>query len=511
MKKKITIRPPLEPLEVYLAAAENPVGKRQWRIIFRRKRARKILTREQVTAIKRGRRVLRRDMKERGLKRLSDFEEMATNLGLYFDRKGLLWPLILWFSRGHTALKILATTTVLTTLVTVTEPVIEYLTEYLTEYVTEYVTEYQTEYITEYVTEYVTEYLEKLLDKDRFTINLSHDMLNTGFELSEKPFDDPEFNAETDSKQYLFAMPVARIPCISISQIPHEVDQLENNTVKEYFTYTFYTRYINKTAEQDMGGDLDRYAVNYDWGIRIHTEGLNTTTNEGTESTETPEGTPKVSDAIWVMVIQDGEVIVSAKADVNREGELIPQMIPTQEVLESQRIAFRDRSVDYINLGLSRIDSDLDVDDLHDLEGEFGSRADDLREEIEAYFDVEGIQDLTRLMFRTENWRERYKIVGDYDNYNFYQVSAEEFVSEEMVVERTREGVRPWIDGVNEEQHKYTVVIWLEGDDPQCTNALMDGFIGMNFQIKSEHEEYVDTIITPSTDTTTPTTPVGGA
>ena len=58
----------LEKLEVYLIAADNPVGRKQLRPIFRRKRARKVLTREQVVAIKRGRMVLRREMKEQGFK-----------------------------------------------------------------------------------------------------------------------------------------------------------------------------------------------------------------------------------------------------------------------------------------------------------------------------------------------------------------------------------------------------------------------------------------------------------
>lgn len=508
-KKRFTIGKPLESLEVYLLAADNPIGKRQLRPILRRKRAKKVLTREQVTAIKRGRRVLRRDLKERGIKNPNDFEEMAVSLGLYFDRKGLLWPLILWFSRGNTAMKILATTAVMTTVMTVTEYVVEYVTEYVTEYLTEYVTEYVTEYKTEYLTEYVKEYVKEIMDRDRFTINLSDEMMKTGFELSEKAFNDPTFNAEEDSKLALFAIPVTKIPCISIAQIPHEVDTFENNTIQEYFTYTFYCRYINKDAERDTSGDYEKYKVNYDWAVRIHTEGLNTTTNQengetdperdaAPEDTEQPESGLKVSDAVWVMVIQDGEVIVSAKADVDENGEIIPQMIPTQHILETKRIAFMDRSIDYINLGLSKIHRDINVDNIHDLETVFGEEWETYNQKVEDYFEVEGIQDLTRLMLRTENWRERYKVVGASDNYNYYQVVAEEFVSDEMVMERKGTEVLPWIDDHNEEFHKFTVVIWLEGDDPQCTNELMDGFIGLNFQIKSEHEEYVDNIITPA-------------
>ena len=119
----------LERLEVYLLAADNPIGHKQLRPIFRRKRSKEVLTREQVTAIKKGRRVLRKEMKEQGLKRRIDFEVTATNLGLYFDRNRLLWPFFLWLIRDNTIAKVLATTAVLTTVVTVTEPVIEYVTQ----------------------------------------------------------------------------------------------------------------------------------------------------------------------------------------------------------------------------------------------------------------------------------------------------------------------------------------------------------------------------------------------
>ncbi len=468
------LKPKLEPLEVYMLAAENPVGKRQLRPVFRRRRSRVVLTREQVTAIKRGRRVLRKDMKERGLKRWSDFDETATSLGLYFDRRGLAL-IIPWFLGGSTALKILATTVVVTMLVTVFEPVTEYVTQYMTEYVTEYVTEFQ--------------------DKDRFTINLSDELLNTGFELSETPgFENPQ--------QTLFSVPVTRVPCVSITQIPHDVAQIPNNTVKEYFTYSFYCRYINKNAEADTAGDLSKYAVNYDWGIRKHIEGLNTTapTTGPSDPTAAQSGV-QVSDAIWLIVIRDDEVIIAAKAEKDEEGNLIPQMIPTQKVLESQRVAFKDRSMDYINLGLARIHPDITVDTVGDLESLFGAQANQYEAQVNAYFDAEGIQPLTRLMLKTADWKSHYKEVGSYDNYSYYQVIAEEFKSDDVLVERTVEGVLPWIKDRNEEVHKYTVVIWLEGDDPQCTNELMDGHIGLNFQIKGENEEYVDAIITPTVPT----------
>jgi hypothetical protein len=38
--------------------------------------------------------------------------------------------------------------------------------------------------------------------------------------------------------------------------------------------------------------------------------------------------------------------------------------------------------------------------------------------------------------------------------------------------------------------HKYTVILWLEGDDPDCTNELIGGHLGleMNFRMIKVHE-----------------------
>ena len=34
------------------------------------------------------------------------------------------------------------------------------------------------------------------------------------------------------------------------------------------------------------------------------------------------------------------------------------------------------------------------------------------------------------------------------------------------------------------EMHKYTVVIWLEGDDPDCTNDLIGGHFGLEMYFR---------------------------
>lgn len=471
----------LDRLEVYLLAADNPIGKRQFRLIFRRKRNKEVLTREQVTAIKRGRRVLRQEMKERGMKRRIDFEVTATNLGLFFDRNRLLFPFYLWLIRDKTALKVLATTAALTTLMTVIQPVIEYITEYVTQYLTQYVTQYVPEYITQYVTKIEKEYLTEY--KDRFTISISGGLEDAGLELSEtEDFANPS--------AYLTALPSWNIPCISIAQIPWNVDEPEIESSSDYFSYTFYCRYFNDNADQNSAESLSKYAIDYDWALRIHSEGVNTTDTDETSDV-------KVSDAVWYMVIQNGEVIISAKGDVDKDGNIIPASLPSPEVLENNQVAFVDRSIDYINTGLAKIDPLLNVDNINRLDTIFSTQReiDAIQAQIDAYFDKEGIQNLTRLMLRTEDWRDYYKIVATRDNFNYYQVVADEFVSDQTITSGTRMNMHPG------EYDEYTVVVWLEGDDPQCSNMLMNGFIGLDFQIVTKGEGFMDVIVTPGEST----------
>ncbi|MBO4390938.1 MAG: hypothetical protein J5825_08770 [Lachnospiraceae bacterium] len=55
----------------------------------------------------------------------------------------------------------------------------------------------------------------------------------------------------------------------------------------------------------------------------------------------------------------------------------------------------------------------------------------------------------------------------------------EEFLSSNLVMRETQEGFAP------KDKDKYTVVIWLEGNDPDCVDDIIGGTIkfGMNFKI----------------------------
>ncbi|MBQ2899882.1 MAG: hypothetical protein IJE28_09065 [Oscillospiraceae bacterium] len=396
-----------EKLETYLLAADNPVGKEQLRPFFKRKRSGEVLTREQVFAIKRGRKLLRKEMRAQGMKRRIDFEITATNMGLYFDRNKLFWPFFLWLIRDNTVLKVLATTAVITTAVTVSVPVVEYIQQIVTEY------------IEKIVEQIVQQQVEK--EVDRFTISLSDEMLNSGFTLSETiDFE----NASTN----LVAAAVEGVPCISIRDIPLDVNDYEGRYPDDsFFAYTFYCRYESTVSEP----------IDYDWSINI--------TREDEVVVEDPETLEQrsyfVSDAIWVMVFEDNEMLFYAK--VGEDGEI--EALPAKDIT--------DRGYE----GGPHID-------------------------------------------HAKSPEEQYEIVQEGHYFDYYRVKPINYVSETVVAKGRMENVLPFDISVFDPEaefdpenpngiHKYTVVIWLEGDDPECTDALIGGSIGMNFSIKFAEDE----------------------
>ena len=200
----------MESLETYILAAENTEGKKQ----RGRRRATDTLTKEQVKAIKKGRKVLRKEMRAKGLKDKGDFELTAANLGLYFDKpRWLLW--LRWFFHGKGLAALLGA------LVALLGVLFLYAS----------VTQLQ----------------------GHFTINMSNGMFDQGFILSETP----DFaNATT----HLFCTPAENVPCVSISNLPESLDAIDGQHNAVYFAYTFYCR--NEGSE----------TVDYEWQVNLNSE-----------------------------------------------------------------------------------------------------------------------------------------------------------------------------------------------------------------------------------------------
>lgn len=58
-----------------------------------------------------------------------------------------------------------------------------------------------------------------------------------------------------------------------------------------------------------------------------------------------------------------------------------------------------------------------------------------------------------------------------------------EFRDDETIILEKRDGLNPG------ERDKVTIVIWLEGDDPECVNAILGGEMKMHMDIFEEHVE----------------------
>ena len=196
------------------SAASQPAvdsGKAQRRL-FKKTRAGVVLTRDEVKAIKAGRKKLRKELRERGLKQKSDHELTAASLGLYFDKKN--GALLAWFRRHWLAglIGLLAMLLLVLTLFSMVSHARGY-----------------------------------------FTINLTEGMFREGFTLSEtKGFENPTIQ--------LFSTPAEEVPCLSISHLPTDVDSIDGSHNENYFAYTWYLRNEGEST------------VDYEWDLLINAE-----------------------------------------------------------------------------------------------------------------------------------------------------------------------------------------------------------------------------------------------
>lgn len=204
---------PKKPKQPKKEAVTAPSGGKRQRRIFKKKRGGIVLTREEVKAIKAGRKKLRRELRERGIKSRREFEVTAATLGLYFDKKTTLIPWLLrhWLAGLLTLLALLTLTLFLFSLVTRT--------------------------------------------RGLFTINLSDGLFKEGFVLSDTAgFEHPSVQ--------LFAEPATDVPCVSIKRISTDVDEIDGEHNDDYFAYTFYIRNEGENT------------VSYDWVLEISSESM---------------------------------------------------------------------------------------------------------------------------------------------------------------------------------------------------------------------------------------------
>lgn len=321
-------------------------GEKAQKRLFKKRRAGVVLSQDEVRAIKEGRKKLRKEMKARGIKSRREFELVAGGLGLYFDKRRGFW---LWFLRHWLAALLGALGLLLLGLL-------------LFAAVTQL--------------------------RGHFTINMSDGMFREGFTLSETVgFENPTTQ--------LFATPATNVPCISIGQIPLNIDEIDGQHNDTYFAYTYYIRNEGEST------------VSYDWQMDINSQSKH------------------LSEATWAAVFEDGALQFYAKASADGT----PQALPAMD----------DNSRGYITLPIRELASDS----------------------------------------------EQFQKIKTVDQITYYRVIPQNFQSESIITTGTQTGVKPM------EVHKYTVVLWLEGDDPDTTDEMIGGHLGveMNFQLVSEKKQ----------------------
>ena len=68
----------------------------------------------------------------------------------------------------------------------------------------------------------------------------------------------------------------------------------------------------------------------------------------------------------------------------------------------------------------------------------------------------------------------QYELLKETEALTYWRLIPKPFASEDVVATGGQTGVAPG------DVHKYTIVIWLEGDDPDCTNDLIGGHLGLD-------------------------------
>ena len=92
---------------------------------------------------------------------------------------------------------------------------------------------------------------------------------------------------------------------------------------------------------------------------------------------------------------------------------------------------------------------------------------------------IKNVDEAVRIMVFRNGEKKIYAKINDYTGKPEENTVA--FYSDEIPVLEGRKNFKP------NDIDKYTIVVWIEGDDPDCVNALIGGEIKMHMEITEEH------------------------
>ncbi|MBR7098423.1 MAG: hypothetical protein IKC59_03325 [Clostridia bacterium] len=233
-----------------------PAPQKQKRL-FKYRRAGVVLSEDEVKQIKQGRASLRRELRDSDIRNRREFEQMASGMGLYFDkRRGA--AVLAWLLHGRMLWAMIGA---LVSLLTVL---------------------------------FLFSLVSKM--KGHFTINMTDELFSEGFAIADVVDDTGDLVNPTS---YLFGTPVANAPCTSIAFLPPDLDQVDgSHNGDDHFAYTFYIRndglstlaYEYQVLINSESQDLSRAA----W-VMLFEDGEMTFYAQATEDDQ-PEALPPIDD-----------------------------------------------------------------------------------------------------------------------------------------------------------------------------------------------------------------------
>ena len=224
--------------------------------LFKYRRAGVVLSEDEVQRIKQGRKRLRRELRESDIRSRREFDQMASGMGLYFDkRRGA--ALLIWL-RGRVLWALIgAILTLLTVL-------------------------------------FLLSTISKM--KGHFTINMTDEMFSEGFAIADTLNAMGELENPTS---YLFGTPTANAPCTSIAFLPDNLDEIDGpHNGDDYFAYTFYIRNDSQATlayEYQLEINSESYDLSRAAWVMLFEDGVMTFYAQAKDNGE-PEALPPMND-----------------------------------------------------------------------------------------------------------------------------------------------------------------------------------------------------------------------
>ncbi len=320
------------------------------------------------------RKKLKADLKSRGIKSRKEFNAIAADQGLVFFKSNPVFMFVRQLTGGTLAgmgIKLLAIAAAATLMVT-------------------------------FVASTITE------EKGSFTINLTGDMLDAGFILS----DTGDF---AERKTRLISERMEEVNNITLDDISSDVNDIDGpHNGAHYVAYTFYIKNEGKQANS------------YEWRLKM------------------TEESKDVTKAVWVMVFEDDKQLIYTRAATEATEE--ESAVPEELYGFSKELKFAEAA---------KVEQETT---------QYYSKFDETKQK-----DVYGVK--TKPYYDDET-----VAYGLIENVPVHDPEKEP-------------NYDPELEFSERSIHKYTIVIWIEGYDPDCTDDIFGGFAKFEMEFENVSED----------------------